>query len=386
LALATSYAARSSAHPIHLPNVALVQLVADGVDNPRGLAFDASGNLHIAAAGRGGMDACTTNEQGLFCNGLTAAVLKVAASDLRNVSAIPAPARPIAQRIISMAYPGGAMAHGLHGVATIGNDVYVAFMGPELIGWGGSEHCCQNAVQGALRRAALAQIGNLMRITPTGGLEAIADVDHFEYTYNPVATPGSNPYAMAVDTRDPVTGRPLAGGQRPSFLVADAGGNTLLRVTLDGQVSLVAAFDNIRPGDENTGVEAVPTGVAVGPDGNYYVSLLAGFHPGFARIVQVTRTGVQRIVADGLSMLNGIAVAPGGTIYAPEYSNADIVRVRPDPESAGTWLAPEIINRGAVVTPTAIAVGPDGWVYVSDGGTQPADTPFVNGKIVRFRG
>jgi sugar lactone lactonase YvrE len=225
----------------------------------------------------------------------------------------------------------------------------------------------------------------LMRITPTGGLEQIADVDRFEYTYNPIAHPGSNPYAMAVDPRHPQTGR-LLGAGRYSFLVADAGANTLLRVTQDGVVSLVAAFDNIRPGDENTGVEAVPTGVAVAPDGSYYVSLMAGFKPGFARIVHVTRTGVVRIVADGLSMLTGVAVAPGGTIYATEYSNGDLVRVRPDPEQAGRWLPAEIIHRGVFVTPAAIAVGPDGWVYVSDGGSQTADLPYVHGKIVRVKG
>jgi sugar lactone lactonase YvrE len=362
----------ANAHPIHLPTIDTVQVVVDGVDNPRALAFDENGDLYIASAGRGGTDACTTNEQGLFCSGLSASILRVGSADLAGVPIAPVTPSPVRTGLISMAYPGGSTGHGLHGITVKDGDLYAVFMGPELIGATSSESCCQASVKGELREAALEQLGNLMQVTEDG-LVKIADVDHFEYTQNPVAHPGSNPYAVAID-RD------------GSFLIADAGGNTIVRARLDGSVSLVAALDNIKPGQENVGVETVPTGIVVGPDGNYYVSLLAGFNPGYARIIQVTPQGAVRILADGLSTLTGIALAPGGTIYATELLNGDLVRVRPDPEAPGKYLAPEVIYRGALVTPTAITMGPDGWLYISDGGMFPGDYPVVNGKIVRVRG
>lgn len=363
----------AGAHPIHLPNTETVQLVVDDVDNPRSLAFDENGDLYIAAAGAGGTDACTTNEQGVFCSGLTGALLKVPGSSLASVPLGPVTPIPVVEGLVSMAYPGGSIAHGLHGVAVERGTAYTLFMGPELIGASESEECCQEAVQGELRDAALAQLGNLMRVEPDGSLIKVADVDHFEYTENPIAGPTSNPYAVAID---------LDG----SFVIADAGGNTIVRAQRDGSVSLVAALDNIIAGEEETGIQTVPTGIVVGPDGNYYVSLLAGFHPGFARIVQITPQGVVRVIADGLSMLTGIAMAPGGTLYATEFSNGDLVRVRPDPERPGRYLGPEVIYRGELVTPTAVTVGPDGWLYVSDGGAFPGSYPVVNGRIVRVRG
>ncbi|MEX2554898.1 MAG: ScyD/ScyE family protein [Actinomycetota bacterium] len=365
-------ASTALAHPIHLPNLESVQIVVDGVDNPRSLAFDGNGDLYIAAAGAGGTDACTTNDQGLFCSGLTGAVLKVAAADIREASLTPAIPMPVVSGLISMAYPGGSIAHGLHGIAAKDGQTFVVFIGPELIGTAGSETCCQASVQGELREAALAQLGNLMTVS-NGTLVKIADVDHFEYTENPVSNPESNPYAVAID-------------HDGSFVIADAAGNTIVRAQPDGSVSLVAALDDIISGPEGQSIQTVPTGIAIGPDGNYYVSLLAGFHPGFARIVRITPQGVVKTLADGLSMLTSIAMAPGGTLYATEYSNGDLVRVRPDPETPGAYLPAEVILRGQFVTPTAVTVGPDGWVYVSDAGTFPGSYPVINGKIVRFKG
>jgi sugar lactone lactonase YvrE len=244
-----------------------------------------------------------------------------------------------------------------------------------MLGTKGSEACCRDNIQGDVRAAAQQQLGNLMQISPAGALTTVADVDHFEFSENPVNDPHSNPYALAID-RD------------GTFLVADAAGNTIVRVDRSGNVRLVVAFDNLRsspvagtPGQVNT--EAVPTGIAVGADGNYYVSMLGGLmHPTFGRIVQVTPQGVVRTIADGLTSVSSVTVAPDGTVYGTELAKGDIVRVRPDPARPGRFLAPELMYAGELVTPTGIVAGPDGWVYVSDAGVISGQ---LGGRIVRVR-
>jgi glucose/arabinose dehydrogenase len=360
-----------------------VQVVVDGIDNPRNLAFDTNGDLYIPAAGHGGTDACALLKEGFFCAGLNGAILKVSAAALAHASAAPADPTPIATGLVSLAFPGGAVGHGVHGVAARNGEVYAVFIGPEFLGTEGEPGCCRDDVQGDLRTAALEQLGNLMHVGSDGSLTKVADISNYEFTYNPVNDIHTNPYAVALDGDG-------------SFVVADAAGNTILRARPDGSVSLIAALDNLRTLSGDTGpalpvwetapgrTEAVPTGIAVGPDGNYYVSLLAGFmHPTFARILKISPTGAVRTVADGLTGLTSVAVSTDGTVYATELPTGDLVRVRPDPNKPGSFLAPEILYRGQLVSPTGVAIGPDGMIYISDAGILPGGLPGLHGRIVR---
>jgi len=360
-----------------------VQVVVDGIDNPRNLTFDTNGDLYIPAAGHGGTDACALLKEGFFCAGLNGAVLKVSAAALAHVPADPT---PVADGLVSLAFPGGTVGHGVHGVAARNGEVYAVFIGPEFLGTEGQGGCCRDDVQGELRTAALEQLGNLVRVGSDGSLTKVADISKYEFTYNPVNDIHTNPYAVALDGDG-------------SFVVADAAGNTILRARPDGSVSLVAALDNLRtltgagdtvptlPAWETAPgrTEAVPTGIAVGPDGNYYVSLLGGFmHPTFARILKISPTGAVRTVADGLTGLTSVAVAADGTVYATELPTGDLVRVRPDPNKPGSFLAPEILYRGQLVAPSGVAIAPDGRIYISDAGVLPGTLPGLHGRILRI--
>lgn len=347
----------------------LPEVVVASILSPRNLAFDTNGDLYIPSAGAGGTEACAKSDEGYMCAGLTGAIYRVPASLLTNGPATPA---AMASGLPSMAFPGGALAHGVHGVAAVHGTVYAIFISKELLGTEHTGDCCRSDVQGPLLNAARQHLGNLMAFRPNGAVTRVADVSQFEYTNNPVNDPHSNPYAVAID-------------RNGTFIVADAAGNTLLRVRRDGSVSLIAAFDNIYSGPGPTTTEAVPTGVAVGPDGNYYVSFLGSFHPTFGRIVQVTPRGIVRTVADGLTTVSSIAVADDGTIYATELAPGDLVRVRPDPARPGGFGPAEILYRGQLTTPAGVAVAPDGRVYISDQAVGP-DTPVTRGRIVRVPG
>ena len=129
----------------------------------------------------------------------------------------------------------------------------------------------------------------LFRISQ-GKARLIADLFAFEQTYDPDSgpVPDSNPFDV----------QSLGGG---AALVVDAGGNDLLKVDNQGNVEVLAVFpDQIVPtidlqqliGCPNPPIpplaglcflppmipaQAVPTSVAVGPDGYYYVGELKGF-------------------------------------------------------------------------------------------------------------
>jgi hypothetical protein len=113
----------------------------------------------------------------------------------------------------------------------------------------------------------------------------IANLFNFEQANLPDGgdTPDSNPYDVA-----------SLGGR--AALVVDAGGNDLLRVDNQGNIEVLAIFpvvptstDNVKdligcpnPADlcglpEMFPTEPVPTSVAIGPDGYYYVGELRGF-------------------------------------------------------------------------------------------------------------
>jgi streptogramin lyase len=352
---------------------AALEVVVESVASPRNLSFDKNGDLYIPSAGAGGTEACARVDEGYMCAGLTGAILRVPADELAVGRTVPATADVVVDRLPSMAVPGGALAHGVHGVAARNGTVYAVFISKEFLGTEHSGECCRPEVQGPLLDAALQDLGNLMKRTPSGGFARVADVSNFEYTNNPVNDIHSNPYAVAIDRDE-------------SFIVADAAANTLLRVRPNGAVRLIAAFDNLNTAPVAPGsTEAVPTGVAVGPDGSYYVSLLGAFHPTMARILQVSPTGTVRTIADGLTTVTSVAVARDGTVYATELGPGDLVRVQPDPNRPNHFLPPEFLYRGQLTTPAGVAVGPDGWIYISDRAVA-APTPFSAGRIVRVVG
>lgn len=146
----------------------------------------------------------------------------------------------------------------------------------------------------------------------------------------------SHPYAVAV----------LADG---SYAVADAGGNTIVRVTRRGVVSTIAVLPPqpvvvTADAAAATGLpdcavgstyafEAVPTDVEVGPDGQLYVTTLPGGpeDPSLGARGSVYRvnpdTGRTRRIATGFNAPTGLAVSPQGRVYVAELFGGRISRV-----------------------------------------------------------
>ena len=204
--------------------------------------------------------------------------------------------------------------------------------------------------------------------------------------------PGEKPYDS--DPYDVVAYR---GG----FVVADAAANSLLEVSKWGTISLLARFPALaeqappgligNPGPITIKAQAVPTSVAVGPDGALYVGLLRGIpsDPGTAYIYRVVPGQQPTIWARGLTAVTAIAFDSQGRLLATEYSTGGLlapptvpgalVRISPNGQTVTTLPVPGLYQ------PTGVAVGPGGAVYVSNYGASTA-TASHPGELLKITG
>jgi hypothetical protein len=208
---------------------------------------------------------------------------------------------------------------------------------------------------------ALALSGKVLKVAPWGDIEEVADPVAYEAANNPDGgLVDSNPFGVLA----------LPGRQ----IVADAGGNSVLELAANGDLSTLAAF-GARPNPLPIGpplVEPVATAVAQGPDGALYVSELTGvpFPTGFARIHRIAPDGTVSVYATGLTTVVDLAFATDGTLYALQHGSCgpffacpgSIVRV------AGTGPHPPVYT--GLQRPSAMTIGPDGAFYVSNKGAS----------------
>ena len=154
------------------------------------------------------------------------------------------------------------------------------------------------------------------------------------------------------------------------FYIANAGCNCVQTWAQGEEVSGFATWTV----DDNP----VPTSVAPGPDGSVYVSFLTGFPfpEGTSRIEQYSADGELLNTIEGLTAVVDLLVADDGTIYAVEHGvfgdtgwdAGRIVAVDAD----GTIT--EVM--GGLTRPWGIAMSPDGGLVVVD------DSVSENGRVI----
>jgi len=333
-----------------------VTVVASGLDNPRGLGFAPDGALYVAEAGKGGAGPCFQGPEGPACFGASGAVTAVRhGHQSRVLSGLP-----------SYAGEGGASAIGPSDVAFNGlGGMYLA------VGLGANP---------ALRQEvpALAEMARLLRANPARGTtRVVADLGDFEAAANPDGgLPDTNPNSV------------LAGiGSR---VVADAGGNSLLRVSPNGQISVLAVlpdrlvdappFLGLPPGTKIP-MQAVPTSVVRGPDGAYYVGQLTGFPfpVGAARVYRVVPGHAPQVVADGFTNIIDLAFGHDGRLYVLEIAHNGLLSG--DPTGAlirvGRDGSHRTVLSDGLVMPGGLALRGDA-AYVSNCGVCAG-----NGTVLR---
>jgi hypothetical protein len=200
-------------------------------------------------------------------------------------------------------------------------------------------------------------------VSHSGAVTELANLADFEATINPDAPEiNPNPFDVAA------VGWPFG-----SALVADAGGNDLVIVDRHGNVDWIAKFPtelvssanvkrllNCVPGQTVPApcaapamipAQAVPTSIAIGPDGAYYVGELKGFPApiGESRIWRVKPTARHAtcgtspdctVVADGFTSIVDLAFGWDGTLHVVEFDEA-------------SWFAVEVAHQPTTGTVNA---------------------------------
>lgn len=340
------------------------EVIATGLNNPRGLDFAPNGALFITEAGRGGSGPIIEGGDGMTLQfGLSGSVTRL----FRG-----------AQERIVMGLPSLATSEG--GAAIGPSDISFDGQGQGALTIGlGQNPEVRNETLGTQAAA----LGTLWQLTQNGQMRLLADLAAFELRTDPDEQgPDSNPNGVLSD-------------RGSSVFVTDAGANALLEIRANGNISVVAVFPNRTaatppslpqpPFPPELAFQAVPTNVVRGPDGAFYVSQLTGFPfpPGEARIFRVVAGAEPEVYAEGFTNIIDLEFDAAGNLYVLEIDAnsllADDVTGRLARVSASDHSVETIASDGLVM-PGGMTIGPDGAIYVSNYSTMPGI-----GEVIRIQ-
>ena len=346
LALATSALAAAPTATAH-DGPDTPTTVATGLNSPRLLSFDEDGNLFVAEAGTGGSCPCVTGGEGTICLGMTGSITRVRNGHQKRVLT----------DLPSLAGADGSAALGPADVSLY-DDVMSISMGAGIsrtqrdslgkdAGWLGTILRVQSGRHHG-DRSWSRRCRHDRTSSQCARVRVYADIVAWEFDHNP-------DHSTEHDS-DPVGFLEKEHG----YVLADAGGNDLLRVTRD-QINPLAVFPDVMvtlPPEFGGGMgpmQAVPTAVAKGPDGALYVSQLTGFPfpKGGASIWRVVEGQAPTVYATGLTNVTDLAWYHG-KLYAVQIADDGLLSAEGDTLPLGSLLR---IHAGDNSTPDSVVSG-----------------------------
>jgi hypothetical protein len=334
---------------VETPQISRIEVLASGLDSPRKLSFGPDGALYVAEAGRGGTGASIPSPSqpgaSLFY-GATGAITQIQ--------------NGVAERVVtglpSLALPDGGDAAGV-------NDIE--------FDTDGNAYAIVGLASNPANRDSLLKVPDFSQLIAINSFDGGADWtrlrDFGAYEQN------NNP-----DGQDVITNLYDLLIEDNTAYVLDAGGNDLFSQRAFGsKPTLETVFPTRTTTDPLTGEavvrQPVPTSVAVGPDGAFYVGELTGFpfQAGTAQVYRINAEGQPEVYAGGFTNIVDLAFDNSGGLYVLEY-DADgilngsdagaLIYVSPDGKTRTTIADDQLIN------PTGLEIGSDGDIYISNKG------------------
>ncbi len=341
-----------------------VTVVASGLNSPKHITFG-PGGLYVTESGTGGTS-CVSEPGGNYCAGPTGAV------DLVNWFGT----HTVLSGLPSVEGPGGA---GGPAAVTFDRGKLAVLFQDTLVNPDGT-----TSVPGP-GAAAFGKLALMWPFFHPARWSYAADIAAFAAAnpQNPATmggTPGETPYDS-----DPYDIIPYRRG----FAIADAAANDVLYLSCDGHLSVLARLPTVPeqlPNGVTIHAQAVPTSLAVSPDGTLYAGTLRGVPsaPGTADVYRIVPGQKPVAAVTGLTAVSDIAFDHEGRLLVLEYNVAGLLGPPTDPGAllrvSRSGNVEELPITG-LSAPTGLAVGPDNTVYVANHGNSAGA-----GEVLRITG